>query len=287
MPRSYRRFLWFLGNLALTLLALIVGQAFATVYLSTLPHSNIEGLVYVWTWIITVNVRPARSQCLLDTDAPPDQLLNAVSNWILQRKIRSQALVFVFRFYFFLVYYVFYRNLFARLRSPDQAAYITLLSSSFVVLWYPLSMSKTFWRVLRWTVGMDLDWQEYAEQKGQELYLRNLSENVTSAFTSRAPLPLHSLTSHPPAVIAFLGWLSILHRGSNRQVYPFFAFDDPYDPYTYRLTLTASLVIYAAELVSSWLARLVCWICYSIDVTNVSCLGPASSYLPSASRNAD
>ncbi|GAA6004213.1 uncharacterized protein JCM10292_007293 [Rhodotorula paludigena] len=231
MPRSYRRFLWFLGNLALTLLALIVGQAFATVYLSTLPHSNIEGLVYVWTWIITVN------------------LLNAVSNWILQRKIRSQALVFVFRFYFFLVYYVFYRNLFARLRSPDQAAYITLLSSSFVVLWYPLSMSKTFWRVLRWTVGMDLDWQEYAEQKGQELYLRNLSENVT--------------------MIAFLGWLSILHWGSNRQVYPFFAFDDPYDPYTYRLTLTASLVIYAAELVSSWLARLVCWICYSIDVTNL------------------
>lgn len=56
MPRSYRRFLWFLGTIALSLLALITGQAFATVYLSTLPHSAVDGLVYVWTWILTVNV---------------------------------------------------------------------------------------------------------------------------------------------------------------------------------------------------------------------------------------
>lgn len=56
MPRSYRRFLWFMGVIGLTLLALIIGQAFATVYLSTLPHSSFDGLVYVWTWIATVNV---------------------------------------------------------------------------------------------------------------------------------------------------------------------------------------------------------------------------------------
>ncbi|GAA6049750.1 hypothetical protein JCM3770_004440 [Rhodotorula araucariae] len=231
MPRSYRRFLWFLAVQALALVALIVGQGFATVYLSTLPHNNIEGLVYVWTWVVTVN------------------LLNAVSNWILLRKVRSQALIFVFRYYFFLVYYVFYRNLFARLRSPDQAVYITLLSSSVVVLWYPVSMSRTFWRILRWSTGMDLDWPEYVAQKGEELYLRNLSENVT--------------------MIAFLGWLSILHWGPNRAIYPFFAFDDHLDPYTYRLTFTASLVIYAAELVSSWLARVVCWVAYGVDVTNL------------------
>ncbi|BGP48888.1 hypothetical protein JCM10450v2_004767 [Rhodotorula kratochvilovae] len=231
MPRSYRRFLWFLGVQALALVALIVGQGFATVYLSTLPHNNLEGLVYVWTWVVTVN------------------LLNAVSNWILLRKVRSQALVFVFRYYFVLVYYVFYRNLFARLRSPDQAVYITLLSSSVVVLWYPVSMSRTFWRILRWGTGLELDWPEYAAQKGQELYLRNLSENVT--------------------MIAFLGWLSILHWGPNRAIYPFFAFDDHFDPYTYRLTFTASLVIYAAELVSSWLARVVCWVAYGVDVTNL------------------
>jgi hypothetical protein len=56
MPRSYKRFLWFLSTLTLSLLALIIGQGFATIYLSTLPHSNVDGLVYVWTWILTVQV---------------------------------------------------------------------------------------------------------------------------------------------------------------------------------------------------------------------------------------
>ncbi|GAA5844392.1 hypothetical protein JCM9279_006284 [Rhodotorula babjevae] len=231
MPRSYRRFLWFLGVQALALVALIIGQGFAAVYLSTLPHNNLEGLFYVWSWVVTVN------------------LLNAVSGWILLRKVRSQALLFTFKFYYFLVYHIFYRNLFARLRSPDQAAYITLLSSSVVVVWYPLSMSRTVWRLLRWSTGLEQDWAEYAASKGEELYLRNLSESVT--------------------MIAFLGWLSILHWGPNRAIYPFFAFDNRWDPYTYRLTLTASLVIYAAELVSSWLARIVCWLAYGVDVTNL------------------
>ncbi|BGP00177.1 hypothetical protein NBRC10513v2_004401 [Rhodotorula toruloides] len=231
MPRSYRRFLWFLGTIALSLLALITGQAFATVYLSTLPHSAVDGLVYVWTWILTVN------------------LLSSVSNWILLRKVRSQALVFVFRLYFFLVYHVFYRNLFARLRSPDQAAWITLLSSSFVIVLYPISMSKTFYRLLNATIGVDMEYAAYVANKGTELYLRNLSENVT--------------------MIGFLGWLSILHWGPNKVIYPYFAFDTRYDPYTYRLTLTASLVIYATELFSNYLARAVCWLCYEIDVTNL------------------
>lgn len=79
MPRSYRRFLWFLVTLTLSLLVLLIGQAFATVYLSTLPHGNIDGLTYVWTWIATCNI------------------LNAASNWVLQTKVRSRALVFVFR----------------------------------------------------------------------------------------------------------------------------------------------------------------------------------------------
>ncbi|GAA5873418.1 hypothetical protein JCM3774_000779 [Rhodotorula dairenensis] len=231
MPRSYRRFLWFLGVIGLTLLALIVGQAFATVYLSTLPHSSFDGLVYVWTWIATVNV------------------LWMISSWILVRKVRSQALICVFRFYYFLLYYVFYRTLFARLRSPDQAVYITLLSSVLVVAWYPVSMSKTCWRILRRTVGAEPEWSEYAANRGTELYIRNLSENVT--------------------MIAFLGWVSILHLGPNTPIYPFFAFDDPNDPYTFRLTLSASAVIFAAELFAGYLARAVCWLAYEIDVTNL------------------
>lgn len=172
MPRSYKRFLYFLLNLTISLLALVIGQAFATVYLSTLPHSAIDGVVYTWTWMVTVSS------------------LNGLSGWILQRKVRSRALAFVFRLYFFLVYHVFYRNLFARLRSPDQAVYIQLLSSSWVVVFYPIMMSRTYHGVLKWAVGYDREWEEHAEGICTLLYLRNLSENVTMA--------------------AFLGWVS--HR---------------------------------------------------------------------------
>ncbi|KAM0753032.1 hypothetical protein T439DRAFT_311710 [Meredithblackwellia eburnea MCA 4105] len=231
MPRSYKRFLWFMLTLGLSLFALVLGQGFATVYLSTLPHSNLDGVVYVWTWILTI------------------QCLNAISNWVLQRKVRSRALVFVFRFYYFLAYFIFYRNLFARLRSPDQALYIQLLSSSWVVVWYPLSMSRTFHRFLCWAVAFDRDWEEYSENVATMLYLRNLSENVT--------------------MVAFLGWLTILHFGPNKQLYPFFSFESDTDPYNYRLTAVASLIIWASELVSSFLARLVIWFCYRLDVTNI------------------
>lgn len=80
--------------------------------------------------------------------------------------------------------------------------------------------------------------------------------------------PLLSLLTH--TVVAFLGWLTILHYGPNSTIYPFFAFDSPTDPYTYRLTATASLVIWATELVSSFFARSVIWMMYRMDVTNVS-----------------
>lgn len=70
-------------------------------------------------------------------------------------------------------------------------------------------------------------------------------------------------------VVGFLGWLTILHYGPNQQLYPFFAFDSPVDPYTYKLTLVASSVIWASELVSSFLARGLIAFTYTIDVTNV------------------
>ena len=263
-----------MGVIGLTLLALIIGQAFATVYLSTLPHSSFDGLVYVWTWIATVNVSllilllRRRMKC---ADGTASQVLWAISSWILLRKVRSQALICVFRFYYFLLYYVFYRTLFARLRSPDQAVYITLLSSVLVVAWYPISMSKTCWRILRRTVGVEPEWEEYAANRGTELYIRNLSENVTSG--EKIQLSEHRRQFQAElglsAVIAFLGWVSILHLGPNTPIYPFFAFDDPNDPYTFRLTLSASAIIFAAELFAGYLARSACWLAYEIDVTNL------------------
>lgn len=82
IPRSYIRFLWFCTCLFIALCSLIIGQGFASVYLSTLPHSSLDGVAYVWCWIGTV------------------QTLNAVAGFVLDTKIRSRALSFVFRFYF-------------------------------------------------------------------------------------------------------------------------------------------------------------------------------------------
>lgn len=230
MPRSYKRFLYFVLSLAISLCALLIGQAFATVYLSTLPHSAIDGVLYSWCWQVTV------------------MGLNAVSQWILGRKVRSRALVFIFRLWSWLLFHVFYRNLFARLRSPDQVASIQLLSSLWVVVWYPLSASRTWHRFTVWAFGNDRDWDESAENVCIVLYTRNLSENVT--------------------MLAFLGWLSLLHFGPNQAIYKFFDFPED-DPYTYRLTLIASLTIWGFELLSSFVARALFWLLYELDVTNI------------------
>jgi len=63
--------------------------------------------------------------------------------------------------------------------------------------------------------------------------------------------------------------LTILHFGPNQGIYPFFNFDSDTDPYNYRLTFVASLVIWASELGSAFLARVVIWVAYGLDVTNV------------------
>jgi hypothetical protein len=83
-------------------------------------------------------------------------------------------------------------------------------------------------------------------------------------------------------MLAFLGWVSILHFGPNQSecsrggwqlikilmatyllishlnpldMYPFFAFADKRDPYNYQLTMLGSLAIWASELMSSFVAR--------------------------------
>ena len=85
IPRSYIRFLWFCASIAVALFTLSAGQGFASVYLSTLPHNSIDGVCYVWSWVITTN------------------LLSVVTCWVLAVKVRSKGLVFVFRYYYYLV----------------------------------------------------------------------------------------------------------------------------------------------------------------------------------------
>ncbi|KAG0143668.1 hypothetical protein CROQUDRAFT_80848 [Cronartium quercuum f. sp. fusiforme G11] len=233
IPYSYIRFLWFLTCLFIAIVSLIIGQGFASIYLSTLPHTSLDGLYYVWSWTITL------------------QILNGITCWILESKIRSKALLFVFKYYFILTYFIFYRNLFARLKDPSQYLTVQILSSSWILIYYPISMSKFFFRFYTFLFNYGKTYPEHLETVAHALYIRNLAENVT--------------------MLSFLGWLTILHFGPNSNVYPFFKFENPdkNDPYTYRLTITASLCIWTIELVSSFLARALCWIIHKVHITNV------------------
>lgn len=66
-----------MSTIGLALFALVAGQGYASVYLSTLPHTGLDGTAYVTFWMTTVNV------------------LAVGSHWILEEKVRSRALLFV------------------------------------------------------------------------------------------------------------------------------------------------------------------------------------------------
>lgn len=235
IPASYIRFLWFISTIGLSLVALLAGQGYASVYLSTLPHTGLDGTAYVTFWMTTVN------------------LLAIISHWILEEKVRSRALLFANKYYYFLVYFIFYRNLFARLRSFDQFALVQLLSSFWVCIWYPFSMTPLCHRIVCSFTPSGSNaksWEEYVESVALAFYVRNLAQNVT--------------------MVAFLGWVTILHfHGQNHHLYPFFAFSDRSDPYNYQLTMLGSGAIWASELITSFIARALCKCALGVDVTNL------------------
>lgn len=86
MPKSYIRFLWFMCCIAIALFSGLTGQAYMSVYLSTLPHESTESVMYVWTWILSC------------------ALFGVIVSWIMEKKVGSRALDFVFRLYFQLTY---------------------------------------------------------------------------------------------------------------------------------------------------------------------------------------
>ncbi|ORX38362.1 hypothetical protein BD324DRAFT_620547 [Kockovaella imperatae] len=232
IPASWKRFLWFMTCLGIACFSLIAGQAYASLYLSTLPHTSLDAGTWVYSWVITV------------------QLLAMTSMFILSSKVRSRALLFLYKLFFQLVYHIFYRNLFARLRSPSQFATVQLLSSISVVIIFPLQMTRLYHRALQIMIGYPATWEDHAENVASSFYCRGLAQNVT--------------------MLGFLGWLTILHFGPNAQVYPFFRFSPtPEDPYTFPLTFTASCAIWGSELVSSFIARQVMLYAFKIDVSQV------------------
>lgn len=56
LPASFVRFLWLCVALFVGLMAYVLGEAYAEMYLRTLPHNNLETVVYVYGWIVTVHL---------------------------------------------------------------------------------------------------------------------------------------------------------------------------------------------------------------------------------------
>ena len=85
LPASFVRFLWFCVALFIGLMAYVIGEAYAEIYLRTLPHNSLDTVVYVYGWVITVH------------------LLDALTGWVLGVKegerVGSYPLNWVFKLY--------------------------------------------------------------------------------------------------------------------------------------------------------------------------------------------
>jgi len=85
------------------------------------------------------------------------------------------------------------------------------------------------------------------------VFIRGLAENVS--------------------MLAFLGSILVLHYGSNKDVYPYFAFDRASDSpdggagYDFGLTFYASIVTWACEIIAGWVVRRILWFAWKVDVT--------------------
>ncbi|KAF9196503.1 hypothetical protein BGZ49_002802, partial [Haplosporangium sp. Z 27] len=220
IPASYKRFLWFCFALAIALSTIITGEMYADHFIRTSPHKAIEGLIYVYTWVGTVYI------------------LDAVTDYIVETRVRCYPLSSIFKLYYFMIYFIFYRNIFVRLRSYEQFIVIQLASSFWVCIFHPICMTHTVYKQLVFFFGITRTYEEYKRQVGRGLFLRNLAENVT--------------------MLSFLCWVNILYYGPNTTIYPYFQFKDENTIYSHEVTVYASLGIWASELVSNFINRSIC-----------------------------
>ncbi|KAI1431386.1 hypothetical protein GGR50DRAFT_81164 [Xylaria sp. CBS 124048] len=226
-PASFVRFVWFCLALIITMLAYLIGEAYAEIYLRTLPHNSWETIVYVYSWVVTVH------------------LLDLLTGWILGgnegERVGSYPLSWIFKLYFMLTYQTYVRALYARLRSPQQFILLQALSSGFLIILTPLTMTETYHRALTVLGLTNQSYGSYQKICTRNVFIRFLAENVS--------------------MLAFLGSILVLHFGPNTDVYPYFAFDDPEEPYNFKLTLVASATTWACEIVAGIVLRgLIRWI---------------------------
>ncbi|KAK2617054.1 hypothetical protein QQS21_000148 [Conoideocrella luteorostrata] len=232
LPASFVRFLWFCVALFIGLMVYVIGEAYAELYLQTLPHNNLETVVYVYGWVATVH------------------LLDALTGWVLGiregERVGSYPLSWVFKLYFMLTYQTYVRALYARLRSPSQFIILQVLSSTSLVVLTPIMMTRFFHRALT-VLGLNgLSYGSYQKIQTRNVFIRFLAENTSMA--------------------TFLGSVAVLHYGANKAVYPYFAFSDENEPYDFNLTFFASSVTWACELAASLAVRLLIRLCFKVDV---------------------
>ncbi|KAF3918154.1 hypothetical protein ABW20_dc0101350 [Dactylellina cionopaga] len=232
IPYSYIRFLWFCSAILIGLVAFVLGELYAEIYLRTLPHNNKETVLYVYSWVGTILA------------------LDGITGWILSAQVQSYPLEFVFKLYFSLTYYTYLRTLYARLRSRTQFAILQLLSSSIAIFLQPLYISQTFHRFMYRLNLTSTTYSEHTKLVGRGFFLRGLSENVS--------------------MLAFLGWIVVLHYGSNREVYPYLSFTSSEvldNGYSFEFTFVASLITWGLEIVSGWCVRRIFWFGWEFGVT--------------------
>ncbi|KAK0391958.1 hypothetical protein NLU13_1456 [Sarocladium strictum] len=235
LPASFVRFLWFCVALFVGLMAYVIGEAYAEIYLRTLPHNNLETVVYVYGWVITVH------------------LLDALTGWVLGiregERVGSYPLSWVFKLYFMLTYQTYVRALYARLRSPSQFVILQMLSSTGLVIITPLMMTRLFHRLLTLLGINGQTYASYQKLQARNVFIRFLAENASMA--------------------TFLGSVLVLHFGPNKEVYPYFAFDRESradEMYDFDLTFYASIVTWACELVASVAVRGLIRLGFGVDI---------------------
>ncbi|KAM3533003.1 hypothetical protein MY4038_003722 [Beauveria bassiana] len=232
LPASFIRFLWLCVALFVGLMAYVLGEAYAELYLQTLPHNSLETVVYVYGWIITVH------------------LLDALTGWALGiregERVGSYPLSWVFKLYFMLTYQTYVRALYARLRTPQQFIVLQILSSTSLVILTPLMMTQTFHKAMC-VLGLNgQTYGSYQKLQTRNVFIRFLAENASMA--------------------TFLGSVLVLHYGANKDVYPYFAFDRDSEPYNLNLTVYFSAITWLCELVASVAVRGLIRYCFKVDV---------------------
>lgn len=145
-----------------------------------------------------------------------------------------------------LTYQTYVRALYARLRSPGQFIMLQIFSSTGLVVITPIMMTTVFHKILTVLGLSTLSYGTYQKLQTRNVFIRFLAENASMA--------------------CFLGSILVLHYGANKDVYPYFAFDDESEDYDFDRTFYLSTVTWGCELIASLVVRGLIRVIFGVDV---------------------